>query len=71
MKVNEKIFYTVLTLLIGTLGWIWSVTYSRLTSMEKELVSIKLQCVQIQAQMIDRDEVIRIVRQELGLGGGK
>jgi len=62
---QNRITYTVLTVLLAIVGWIWTMTYSRLTSMEKELVKIQLELVRIQSTIVDRDEVVKIVREQL------
>lgn len=65
---QTKLITIFATVFLAVLGWIWSVTYTRLTSMEQELVAIKVELVKVQATMIDREEVIRIVRDELKRG---
>ena len=68
---DNKLLYTVIGITVALLGYFGSIQYNKLTEIEKELISLKIEVVKIQTQMIDRDEVIKIVRQELGLGGGK
>lgn len=68
---DNKMLYTVIGITVALLGYFGSIQYNKLTEIEKELISLKIEVVKIQTQMIDRDEVIKIVRQELGLGGGK
>ena len=68
---DNKLLYTVIGITVALLGYFGSIQYNKLTEIEKELISLKIDVVKIQTQMIDRDEVIKIVRQELGLGGGK
>lgn len=62
---QTKLITIFATVFLAVLGWIWSVTYTRLTSMEQELVAIKLELVKVQATMIDREEVIRIVNEQI------
>lgn len=62
---NNKAMTLFVTILLGMLGWIWTATYSRLTSMEKELVSIKLSLVEMQSQIVDEQRVREIVEHEL------
>ena len=66
---DNKLLYTVIGVVVALLGYFGSIQYNKLTEIEKELISLKIEVVKIQTQMIDRDEVIKIVRQELGLGG--
>lgn len=60
-----KLTYWILGLLMAVLGWIWSTNYAKLADIEKSLIAIQLDLVKIQAQMIDREEVKRIVEDEL------
>ena len=62
---QTKLITIFATVFLAVIGWIWSATYTRLTSMEQELVAIKLELVKVQATMIDREEVVRIVNEQI------
>ena len=63
---TNRITYTILSLLFGVMGWVWITSFNKLTEIEKSLIEVKLELVKIQATMIDRDEVVRIVKEQLG-----
>lgn len=60
-KQNNKLIYTLLTVLLAVMSWVWVTTVSQLSEISKELVAIKTQLVSVQAQMIDEDRVREIV----------
>lgn len=62
---QNKAFYTVLSILVAVLGWFGQQAYFKLVDIEKEIVSVKLELVKVQAEMITRDDVISIVKSEL------
>jgi len=62
---NNKLVTIFASVFLAVLGWVWSATYTRLTSMEKELVSIKLSLVEMQSQIVDEQRVREIVEHEL------
>ena len=62
---QNKAFYTVLSILVAVLGWFGQQAYFKLVDIEKELVTVKLELVKLQSEMITRDDVISIVKNEL------
>ena len=60
-----KITYWILGLLMAVLGWVWTVSYSKLSAIQQQLLMIQVELAKVQAVMIDRDEVKSIVRDEL------
>lgn len=62
---QTKLTYTILSLLFGVMGWVWITSFDKLTEIEKSLIEVKLELVKIQATMIDREEVIRIVNEQI------
>lgn len=64
MKEN-KAFYTVLAILISVLAWFGQANYNKLLTIEKELITIKVELVKIQSETLTRDDVIDIVKSEL------
>ena len=62
---DKKILTTVLSILIAVLGWIWTVTYMKLVNMEKELVSIKISLVEVQKDLLSKDDVKELIDIEL------
>lgn len=68
---GNKITYTILGLLMAVLGWIWSTNYGKLAEIEKSLVAIQLDLVKIQAQMMDREAVKELIKDEFEKHGIK
>jgi len=62
---STKITYTILSLLFAVMGWVWITSFNKLTEIEKSLMEVKLELVKIQATMIDREEVVRIVKEQM------
>ena len=62
---DNKMFYTVLSILVAIMGWFGTVAYGKLTEIEKSLLELKIEVVRIQTTMIDREAVIQIVNDEL------
>lgn len=51
------IFAGLFSILIAVVGWIWTTCYTKLITIEKELISIKVELVQMQASQLTREEV--------------
>lgn len=68
---DNKILYTVLSILVAVLGWFGTIAYGKLTEIEKSLLELKIEVVRMQTSMIDRDMVIQIVHDELEKRGIK
>lgn len=64
MKEN-KAFYTCLAILIAVLGWFGQANYNKLLSIEKELITIKVELAKIQTETLTREDVVAIVKDEL------
>lgn len=62
---DKKILTTVLSILIAVLGWVWTVVYMKLVNMEKELVSIKISLVEVQKDLLSKDDVRELIDIEL------
>ena len=68
---EKKVLTTILGILIAVLGWIWTTTYLKLVSMEKELVSIKISLVEVQKDILGKDDVKELIELELAKHGIK
>ena len=68
---DNKMFYTVLSILVAIMGWFGTVAYGKLTEIEKSLLELKIEVVKMQTTMIDRDMVVQIVSDELAKRGIK
>ena len=66
---EKKILSVVLTILIAVLGWTWVTNFSKLCEIERSLVELKIDIVRMQESLVDRDEVKRIVNDELAKHG--
>lgn len=62
---DKKILTTVLSILIAVLGWVWTVVYMKLVNMEKELISIKISLVEVQKDLLSKDDVRELIDIEL------
>ena len=62
---QNKAFYTVLSILVAVLGWFGQQAYFKLVDIEKEIVSVKLELVKVQSEMMTRDDVVEIVKSEI------
>jgi len=62
---DKKILTTVLSILIAVLGWVWTVVYMKLVTMEKELISIKISLVEVQKDLLSKEDVKELIEIEL------
>ena len=66
MKINWQIVSRVLIgILLAIMSYLGKVAVVQLLAIQKDLASIKLELVKIQASMLDKDAVRDIVRVEL------
>lgn len=68
---EKKILTAVIGVLIAVLGWNWTTTMTKLVEIEHSLVELKIDVARIQESIVDRDEVKRIVIDELEKRGIK
>lgn len=71
---EKKVLTVVVSILIALLGWLGSIQYAKLTEISKEIVSMKLELVQLQKDILTKDDVREMVQVELmkyGIGIGK
>lgn len=66
-----KLTYWILGLLMAVLGWVYAGNYAKLADIEKSLIAIQLDLVKIQAQMMDREAVKELIRDEFEKHGIK
>ena len=62
---TNKAFYSLLSILIGLVGWVWITFYGKLIEIEKTMVEVKISLTQVQSEMMDEDKVRAIVEHEL------
>lgn len=55
------VFAALFSILIAVVGWIWTTCYTKLVTIEKELVSIKVELVQMQSNVLTREEVNEMI----------
>lgn len=61
----NKLTYWILGLLIAVLGWIWTVSFTKLCAIETQLVQLQIDITQLKADMMDEERVREIVEHEL------
>ena len=49
---EKKVLTVVVSILIALLGWLGSIQYAKLTEISKEIVSMKLELVQLQKDIL-------------------
>ena len=54
---KSKLIYLILTVLIGVLGWQYTMTYSKLIDIDKTLIELRLEVVKMQAEIVTREDV--------------
>lgn len=62
---QNKLITILISAFLGVLAWIWASTYSKLAEIEQGLLAVKMELVQIQAQMMTEDRVREIVEHEI------
>ena len=66
MKINWQVVSRVLVgILLAIMSYFGKVAVGQLLTIQKDLASIKLELVKIQASMLDKDAVREIVKMEL------
>ena len=66
MKINwQLVSRTLIGVLLAIMSYFGKVAVGQLLTIQKDLASIKLELVKIQASMLDKDAVKDIVRVEL------
>ena len=61
----KAIFGIIATVLISVLGFISSTQITKLEEIQKDLITVKLQITQIQAQMLTRTDVRLMIKDEV------
>ena len=55
------VFAGLFSILIAVVGWIWTTCYTKLVTIEKELISIKVELVQMQSNVLTREDVNEMI----------
>ena len=55
------VFAALFSILIAVVGWIWTTCYTKLVTIEKELISIKVELVQMQSNVLTREDVNEMI----------
>lgn len=65
-NVSYKVLFSVIgTLLIAVLGFISTAQITKLEEIQKDLMTVKLQIAEIQAQMLTRNDVRLMIKDEV------
>lgn len=62
---EKRILTAIFGLLIAVLGWVWSMQYTKLVEIEKELKTVQIELVKMQSTMLTAEHVKEIVIDEL------
>ena len=64
--ITYKVLFTIIgTLLIAVLGFISTAQITKLEEIQKDLITVKLQITEIQAQMLTRNDVRLMIKDEV------
>ena len=55
------VFAGLFSILIAVVGLIWTTCYTKLVTIEKELISIKVELVQMQSNVLTREDVNEMI----------
>lgn len=67
--VERNIIYFLLTLVVGMVGFFSTTQMTKLSEIERELVSVKLELTELKSSMLDESKVHTIVEYELAKHG--
>lgn len=62
---EKRILTVVVTILIGLLGWLGSLQYQKLSEISRDLIALKLEVVQLQKDILTKDDVKEMISTEL------
>ena len=67
--VERNVIYFLLTLVVGMVGFFSTTQMTKLSEIERELVSVKLELTELKSSMLDEGKVHTIVEYELARHG--
>lgn len=62
---EKRILTVVVTILIGLLGWLGSLQYQKLSEISRDLIALKLEVVQLQKDILSKEDVKEMIENEL------
>ena len=62
---EKRILSVVVTILIGLLGWLGSIQYAKLTEISRDIIALKLEVVQLQKDILTKEDVKEMISTEL------
>lgn len=68
---EKRILTVVVTILIGLLGWLGSIQYAKLTEISRDIISLKLEVVQLQKDILTKEDVREMIQTEIIKAGLK
>lgn len=68
---EKRILTVVVTILIGLLGWLGSIQYAKLTEISRDIIALKLEVVQLQKDILTKEDVKEMIQTEIIKAGLK
>ena len=68
---EKRILSVVVTILIGLLGWLGSIQYAKLTEISRDIIALKLEVVQLQKDILTKEDVKEMIQTEIIKAGLK
>lgn len=62
---EKKILTVVVSILIGLLGWIGTIQFNKMSEISKDLIALRLEIVQLQKDILTKEDVKDMVETEL------
>ena len=62
---EKRILTVCVTILIGLLGWLGSLQYQKLSEISRDLIALKLEVVQLQKDILSKDDIREMIENEL------
>jgi hypothetical protein len=62
---EKKILTVVVSILIGLLGWLGTIQFNKMAEISKDLVALRLEIVQLQKDILTKDDVKEMIETEL------
>lgn len=62
---EKKILTVVVSILIGLLGWIGTIQFNKMSEISKDLIALRLEIVQLQKDILTKEDVKEMIETEL------
>jgi hypothetical protein len=62
---EKKILTVVVSILIALLGWLGTIQFNKMAEISKDLVALRLEIVQLQKDILTKDDVKEMIETEL------